>query len=413
MNYKGATSRIWIVIAGLLAIIYFINCFTPLRLTNDTVRYLAIMERTDGSWPAEFGAYNDFLPMGYVYFLMGLSKLHILNSFTICFLQLLFLAGSLNYVRKLFGAAVPAWALVIFTALNWTTIKLTITPLSEMQFLFFSMGTLYYFERFRSTKRNGYLAAVIVFCALAIFTRTAGVVLLIALLAALAVDNRRRISQNKWPLIIGAVVGIGGLVFLFMQPKFIRYIGYFFRPLANDPGNFFYKNITRHLRDWAELFINIPYSKLGTSIFFVVAYTLIGFFAMRYVLLRVFRKRFPIPLHVRIYLAIYMLLIFNWPFFEARFWFPILPLIFAVMLLPKAAASFTFSYWKPTLKGYYIIVGVLVLGYYTRLSTNKKTLAVSHDAGLWQDEYRIHFFDEQPADSTYNKKALYLLEKYD
>lgn len=124
-------------------------------------------------------------------------------------------------------------------------------------------------------------------------------------------------------------------------------------------------------------------------------------------------KKFPIPLHVRIYLISYILLIFNWPFYEARFWFPILPLTFAVILLSKPAPNFTFTYWKPFLNIYYVIIGLLVLAYYTRLSYDKSYMARRHDAGLWKDEYHIHFFNEQPADSVYNKRALYILNKYD
>jgi hypothetical protein len=401
------------VIAGMLAIVYFINCFTPLRLTNDTLRYFAIMERMDGTWPAEFGAYNDFLPMGYVYFLMALAKLHILHSFTICLLQLLFLAGSLNYVRKLFGPSVPVWTLIIFSLLNWTTIKLTITPLSEMQFLFFTTGTLYYFQKLKESKKFGFLVATILFCTLAIWTRTAGVVLLIALLATLLINNWRRFSRNKIPLIIAGVIVVAGFILLFTQPKFTRYLGYFFKPLADDPASFFYKNITRHFRDWAELFINIPFSKVNVEVVPILIYLPVGILTMSYVVRRLLMKKFPIPFHVRIYFIGYILLIFNWPFYEARFWFPVLPLAFAVMLLPKQAPNFTVKYWKVFLKAYYAIIGFLVLGYYTALSYSKTGIAEKHDAGLWKKEYRIHFFNEKPAHSVYNKKALYILDKYD
>lgn len=282
-----------------------------------------------------------------------------------------------------------------------------------MQFLFLSMGTLYYFQKFREVKKIGFLLATAVFCTLAIMTRTAGVVLLLALLATLVADNWGRFRQKKAPLLIGGVIVVAGLVVLFAQPKVIRYLDYFFRPLANDPANFFYKNITRHFRDWAELFINIPYSKINLGIIPLSIYLLAGVVTMVYVVRRLFSIKFPIPLHARFYLVGYILLIFNWPFYEARFWFPIVPLVFAVILIPKPAPNFTFTYWKSFLKVYYAAVGLFVLSYYTFLSHNKTNMAERHDAGIWKDEYRIHFFNEQPADSVYNKKALYLLDKYD
>ncbi|HEU4633059.1 MAG TPA: hypothetical protein VFS22_03685 [Flavisolibacter sp.] len=132
------------------------------------------------------------------------------------------------------------------------------------------------------------------------------------------------------------------------------------------------------------------------------------------VLRRVFSKKFSIPLHIRIYLTGYILLIFNWPFFEARFWFPILPLLAAILLLPKNTARP--QLFRPAVslyKLYYVLTGIFVMSYYTWLSTHKEALVKRHDAGKWQREYRMHFFNETPADSTYDKRAFYLLEKYD
>lgn len=404
------------MIAGLLAIIYFLNCFTPLRLTNDTVRYFAIKEITEGTWPSAFGGKNDFLPLGYVYFLKALSKAGILHSFTICFLQLLFLAGSLNYVRKIFAPLVPVFVLIIFTLLNWTTMKLTITPLSELQFLFFTTGTLYYFHRFNQSKKISWLLATIIFCVLAVFTRTAGALLAIALLISLVIENRQYLlsSAKKRTIFIGFILVIAaGLVFLFTQEKFIRYIGYFTRPLTRDPSAFFTNNIRRHLQDWAELFINIPLSKNTFVTFISVLYLLAGIFFLWLVLRRIFSKKFPIPLHIRIYIIGYIVLIFNWPFFEARFWFPILPLLIAILLLPKMAAQPLFKPISSLYKLYYVLSGIFVLSYYTWLSYNKEAMIKRHDAGKWEREYRAHFFNEQPTDSTYDKRALYILEEYD
>jgi len=394
----------------MLAILYFINCFTPFRLTNDTVRYFAIKETMEGSWPEEFGARNDFLPPGYAYFLMALSKSGILNSFTICFIQLLFLAGSLNYVRKIFAPALPVFTFIIFSLLNWTTLKFTITPLSEMQFLFFTTGALYYFHRFNQAKKWGWLFVTAIFCFLAILTRTAGVLLAISLLLSLVVNKGTR---SKAVVILLAIVVVAGLIIFFTQPKFIRYLGYFMRPFTTDPVAFFTNNILRHLQDWAELFINAPLSKTVYISYLRIVYMLAGLFFMVITLSRVFGKKFSIPVHIRIYLVGYVLLIFNWPFYEARFWFPVLPLLAAILLLPKNSVHPVFRPIVSLYKLYYVLTGIFVMGYYTWLSYNKDAMAKLHDAGKWEREYRIHFFNEKSVDTTYDKKALYLLDKYD
>lgn len=413
--------RIWIVSTAILLVYYFVICFTPFRLTNDTVRYFALLEDFQGTWPAAFEKPRDFLPYGYVYFLAGLSKLHLLTPFGIAFFQLLYLCGSLYFVKKLFGASLNTWPFVFFTLLNWTTVKFAITPLSEMQFLFFSTATLYCYQLFMTQKKVWLLGLTIVLCFICFITRTAGVALVLALLISFLISIRSSVAARlrQQPLYAAMVVLVLCLLlgFLVTRPKFITYLSYFFNPLVQDPFAFFSRNLRLHCTDWAELFINIPLSKTSFLISPAIAgflYVLTGIFFLGWVAYRLISHRTLIPLPVIVYLIIYILLIFNWPFFEARFWFPLLPFIAAILLQRSRTGHGWYAKVGAGYALYYVATGFFVVGYYARLSFDQEYLMRKHDAGKWQVEYEAHFGIRQPADpSRVNQKALYILHKYD
>jgi len=418
-RYRPFQLRPALIITSALALIYFANCFTHLRLTNDTLRYFILTESLEGIRTADTATQKEFLPLGYVYFLLLLAKLNILGSFGICFFQLLFLAGSLWFVKKIFPSANTIW-LIIFTSLNWSTLRFTITPLSEMQFLFFSTGALFFYLRYDNTGKLKYLPGLLIFCAAAIYTRTAGIILIIALAPAILVQKRKEIqtwlrSHTGYAILTGAFI-IAAVTYFLMQPKFIAYLGYFFGPLISDPSGFFLRNIRLHLVDWAELFINIPVSKTRFLLSLPAAriiYMIAGIIFLVICLRKLFGSSLAIPLYVRIYIIAYILLIFNWPFFEARFWFPVLPLLAAVLSVKKNNTRPVFYSPAFLFRCYYIMAGVFVLAYYSYLSFDKRALAERHDAGRWRAEYELHFYGSSIRNKEINSKALHILNTYD
>ncbi|AXY76785.1 hypothetical protein D3H65_23545 [Paraflavitalea soli] len=414
-------NRLWIASTGILIIIYFANCFTPFRLTNDTVRYFTLLEDLQGTLPAGFEKPADFLPFGYVYFLAGLSTLHLLTPFGIGFFQLLYLCGSLYFVKKLFGASIKIWPFVFLTLLNWTTLKLTITPLSEMQFLFFSTAALYCYQSFMKQRKAGFLILTVMLCLVCFITRTAGIGLVLALIVSFLISSRKKLMawsrQQPFYAVLVIIIACSLLGFLVTRPKFIIYLSYFLGPLLRDPATFFSQNVRLHLVDWAELFINIPISKTGFLVSPVVAeifYILTGLFFLGLLTVRLIRNHRMIPLPVIVYLIIYTLLIFNWPFFEARFWFPLVPLLAAILVQQGKESKPLYQKARMSYLLYYVATGIFVLGYYSRMSFDRPYLVKKHDAGKWQAEYEDHFGIKRVSDSSaVNKKAIYLLNKYD
>lgn len=392
LNSKG-----WLFLIGILVAAYLANCFTPLRVSYDSIRYFALKETIEGSWPAEFGVQKDFLPYGYVLFLLTLSKLGILSAFTISFFHLLYLAGSLYFVCRIFTPTVNFIYLVLLTLLNWTVIKFTITPVSEMQFLFFSMGAIFFYHRFELTRKPAHAVLLAIFITAAVFTRVVGLLLPMAMAISYIIKHYSsflvllKAKAYAWIIMISA--GIIA-IFLMWQLKFITYLGYLTRPLTSDPKNFFTTNIRQHLVDWASIFLNSPVEKFRSFPYYQLiqlTYALAGIIFLWIIGKRIFNKRYAIPLQIRIYLVLYILLIFNWPFYEPRFWFPVLPLILAILLQPFKLGK-PFYRYTPIAASWYCIAGILSIGYYTWLTFDKRAFALRHENGIYRTEYEWHYF---------------------
>src|SRR5580698_6774917 len=106
----------------ILSFLFLLNCFTPLRLHYDMLRYFAIKDCIESKCPPGADP-NDYLPFGYTALLLLLSKLGILKSFFIVFVNCLYLSGGLYFVRKIFDYIRSPFFLILLVLLNWAIIK--------------------------------------------------------------------------------------------------------------------------------------------------------------------------------------------------------------------------------------------------------------------------------------------------
>jgi hypothetical protein len=201
-----------------------------------------------------------------------------------------------------------------------------------------------------------------------------------------------------------------------MQPTFIIYVHYFSKAFYNYSWHFIIAVIQIHLADWAELFLNFSVVKAGSLIPLQIAavlFTIAGILFLAYFLYRLFSRRLSIPLFIKIYIIAYGLLIFNWPFFDSRFWFPLLPLVGAIALMPFPKEPIALRKILGIYKYYYVLTGVIILGYFSYLSFDRSALTRYHDNGIWKAEYELHFNGTTNEKRPINSKALHYLDAYD
>ncbi|HVU56506.1 MAG TPA: hypothetical protein VHD83_15680 [Puia sp.] len=401
-----------------LAAFYLLNCLTPIRLHVDMVRYFLIKDCIEFGCPPDSDAAHDYMPYGYTALLLVLSKLHLLHSFVLVLINILYLAGGLWMVKKLFGETLRPYALLFIVLLNWTVIKYVTHPMSEMQYIFFSMASLYFFHRYTKDKRIVSLVTAFALGGLAFLTRSVGVSLIAALVAGLVWQYRKAllelILRNKVYVIAIFAVIVGVLIFS-KQLGLDHYTGVFTKQFQK--GVTFAAMIKWHFAEWSEVGFNTSIVKLfpyipSTAAKLVFTITGILFFAgFAWVL---FIRKNNVPFIVKAYLAFYTVLMFDWPFYDPRFWVPVLPLAAAVIAqlpLPKARMPRVLA---TAFCAVYLMLGVAAVGYFTYTSLNKKVMVRTQANGVYRNEYETVLFGKPLSDTArhIDPDALSIIKRY-
>jgi len=404
-----------------MVVVYLLNCLTHLRLHVDMLRYFAIKDCVELGCPPDSEAARDYMPWGYTGLLLILSKLGILKSTVLVLINCLYLGGSLLLVRKLFQSSVNPWFSVVLVLLNWTTIKFVTHPLSEMQYLFFSMLGLYFFQQYSLTKRWWYLPAAFAAAVLAFITRTVGVALAGALVAGLLWEFRKQLIQlmRRNKVLVGAIVLVLlGVVIFSRQLGLNHYTKVFSKQFTE--GVTVLTIFKWHFTEWSEICFNMsivklaPYTGLAAAklIFLLTGIGLFGGFLY----LLFFRKN-DVPVIVKIYLLLYSIVMFNWPFYDPRFWVPVTPLVAAVVA--DAAGRIRsrrlvggLSYLWLTV---YLILGVVSAAYLTNSSLRPEVMARTHANGVYRNEYETVIYGKPLSDTAQHidQAALEVIRRYD
>jgi hypothetical protein len=401
-----------------LAILFFLNCFTPLRLHYDMLRYFAIKDCLESKCPPEADP-NDYLPYGYTGLLLLLSKLGILKSFSVVFMNCIYLFGGLYFVRKIFITIRLPFFLFFIVLLNWTIIKFVTHPLSELQYLFFSIASLYSFSLFVRNRNIWSLLAAFLLAGIAFLTRTVGLTLLAALFAALLWEYRKQLilllKQNRI-FLLGLLVCMAVVIIFSRQLGLNHYTGVMSKQF--EEGRRFSNVLGWHFSEWGEILINTSRYKvmgffpgqMGNWIFIVVG--LLGVCGFIYIC---FIRKNQIPFIVKAYLFFYMLLMFNWPFTDPRFWVPVIPLIAALVSQISLPRNSLIKMLSTIYLAVYIGLGLIALGFTTYTSFDKKEFSKTQAGGVYRNEYETHFFGK-PLSDTATHVDSYLVEflnKYD
>ena len=324
------------IASSLLILLYILNCISPLRLHVDTIRYFAIKDCIEMGCPPDSFAATDYLPYGYTALLLLLSKVGLLHSFTIIFINCIYLLFSICFIFKIFGKSLNKFHFIFFMLLNWTLIKFTIHPLSELQFLFFSTGSIYFFTQYTVSKNFILLIPTFLMGVLAFITRSVGITLIAALIISLLWLYRSALILliQKYKIISGLIALVTISVLFFSKQLGLNHYTDVFTKQFNE-GVHFINIIKWHLIEWSEISLNLSIAKLNTLLpfeFIKYLFIILGlffFFGFIYFLLR---RKSKFPFIIKVYVLLYSLLMFNWPFYDPRFWLPILPIAIAVIL---------------------------------------------------------------------------------
>jgi hypothetical protein len=404
-----------------MALIYVAGCFTPLHIHFDSIRYFNIKDCIQYGCDPNSEVAKDYLPYGYTGLLIALSKVGILNAFSIVFVNCIYLFAALYFVSKIFKGLIHPALFVVIALFNWTVIKFAMHPLSEMQYLFFSSASLYCFYIYTQKKSYGALALAFVFAIGTVLTRTVGITLFPALILGILwqyrTELKRIIQKNKILLIVLALAAVA-MVFFAKQLKIVDYTSLLKEPLEKGLGNFIGENLKNHFTELAEVFVNMPANKVegylpgSTGKILFIA---IGVVCLAWILICLFSSKSRIPFYIRAYLAFYIFIIFNWPYYDPRFWVPVLPLLVILVLRTPFTLSSLLKIFSRLYLAIYLLLGFAAAAYALYTGFNKERFSRSQAAGDYKNEYEIHFFGKPLTDTAtqIDPNVVEILKKYD
>jgi hypothetical protein len=404
-----------------MALIYVAGCFTPLHIHFDSIRYFNIKDCIQYGCDPNSEVAKDYLPYGYTGLLIALSKVGVLNAFSIVFVNCIYLFAALYFVSKIFKGLIHPALFVVIALFNWTVIKFAMHPLSEMQYLFFSSASLYCFYIYTQKKSYGALALAFVFAIGTVLTRTVGITLFPALILGILwqyrTELKRIIQKNKVLLIVLALAAVA-MVFFAKQLKIVDYTSLLKEPLEKGLGNFIGENLKNHFTELAEVFVNMPANKVegylpgSTGKILFIA---IGVVCLAWILICLFSSKSRIPFYIRAYLAFYIFIIFNWPYYDPRFWVPVLPLLVILVLRTPFTLSSLLKIFSRLYLAIYLLLGFAAAAYALYTGFNKERFSRSQAAGDYKNEYEIHFFGKPLTDTAtqIDPNVVEILKKYD
>ena len=374
-----------------VALAYCLQVASPLRINTDAYRLLSMaVSASEGNGYLVDGQPDQF-PNGYPFLVKIMLMAGIADSASLVALNLLFYAAGLCvlwvWAASLSGRSL-ALIVVLWVASSWLLIKHATIPLSDAGYFGISLAALYCLWKFyngRLADAWSWLLAALVLIFLALQFRTVGITLLPTAAVTIVLHSGFRpvlgsLAKHKakiaWSLATVGGVGSICLVWVFQtewfDSQFLAKGSYFQSMLGyfEQQGvfGFFGSNLGFRLREMGEIALNFPENKLA---FLSPAFYLAGLAAWGLVGLGCISlvKRGFLPLVA--YLFFYLGLMMLWPYYDTRFWIPLLPIFSLAVwgwLAELASDRKLLRLSVLGVLGCHILLGIVAMAFSTRIS---------------------------------------------
>lgn len=427
VNVQRRAVITWLAFA-LVSAAYLAQIATPLRLVNDGVDYLLQASSVvDGAGFRVHGQ-QSMRPPGYPALIVVLEKVGLGTSWAIVALNCLLLGVgcwvSYFLLRHSFGFEVETARLMcLLTLLSFVMVRNVTYPLSDISYFGASCVCLLIVlqaETGAPSRRFWRLILAVPLVVFCIELRTIGIALIPAFVWATigGVAGAKKVAQwlhqHKVAssvfllLIFIAILGVASSLlhsryFVFNFPIFQR------RGLLGS----LLSNLRDHTTEWGELTINAPTSKLPRVLGFptrIIGLSTIFLFAFG-----IWRKAKKFD-SLDWYVLGYACIVLTYPWYDARLWLPLVPLSVGYILIGLRCLG-PLRVLRPIVLTYcalYCLLGVVALGYSTRLTFAGRRFPDLYGDGRLADTYRVGLLGERPRNANdVSQDALYLLRRYE
>jgi len=392
--------RAALVLLAILAFGFLLQIFTPLRLNTDAVSLLSMAESAvHGGGFLDDGERSVF-PPGYPALLAVLLRLGFAHSWVIVSLNMVFLFLGLFAIFFLLTLEFfPDRAVVLMICclflLSYLVVKHSTMPLTEAPFFFCSMCGLLFMSRAANVASNRHFAllagAALLSAAAAVTVRRIGVAFVPPFafmlfrsrpLTSLWAGLSSRTKSVVWMISAVTASAVAG-VFAFTSywRVFISDAQARYRiiPLSWLP---WYR-----LKEFGELLVNFPVYRMPATLQRVVPW--MGFPLLLLLVVGLAARRGKIS-STDVFMVSYAVVLFAWPYYDARFWWPVIPLLIAYSLL--AVQRLKISTAVVTLYcACFATLGFGAIAYSTRITFSGCQFPERYGSGELSPAYRAAF----------------------
>jgi hypothetical protein len=324
----------------LLTFLFALQVFSPLRLNTDAIVLLSM-----GDSAAHGGGFyfeEVVFPPGYPALLAALMKAGLGHPWAIVGTNLVFLSVGLfaTYsllIREFFEKKTVVLIICSFFLLSFVVVKHFPIPLTDVPFFCCSMCCLAIMSKTTKTESSWRFLILAVaawsLALVAITVRKVGVALVPPLLFMIVYSSHfksllKHLSRRTklMILVVSVFVGVATL-YVVAKTWLSDSMGGVKGSSASTLG---LQILSYRLTELGELLVNIPMSKVPAELHFMVPWIGLPLFLLT--LFGVATKRREIG-PTEVYLICYIAILFAWPYYDARFWLPVIPLLIAYSLL--------------------------------------------------------------------------------
>jgi hypothetical protein len=420
---------------------YLLQLLTPLRINTDSYRLLSMAVSAYHGYDYLVDGNPDQFPLGYPFIVKVLLESGLGDSMSLVALNLLFLITGLYILQiwcKREGDSIKGimgLMCVAFVLSSWVMIKHITLPLTEMPyFAVSSLSLLFLWIFWQNNGRSKWLPLVVALLLglVAIQFRTIGITIFPALVVTVFFHEdifpyTSRILTNTrfYTLTVSAFILLLfiGIFFIrdtnWFESQFIRPESYFQRQLYLIQSKGFtasiFQNIFYRVSEFGEIFTNIPSSKVSllSPIQFLAG--IIAWFITIYGTWFLINRRQMVFLPL--YFISYATVMLAWPYYDARFWLPVLPVLAVITftgleeLLRKwpalSLASWSYVIW-------FFLLGIASIIFSTRISLAGKEFSEVFGDKSMQMTYRYAFQNGKKVDcEQVNQGLLNLLRIFE
>lgn len=420
-----------IIIVVTLLLLHTINLFSPLRLVTDAVRYLNILEFLQHKLPDSSNAAHDYFPKGYPNYLLILNKTIGLHSFLIIISNYVFLISAIFLYTKYLRRSANKLLIIILFSLSWVVTKFSVYPLAESLFTLLFIGT----SILANEKQNLFrIISFVLLLALSMWIRSAGVSIVIGLVLYFIYLHLIYVSRYKNRNLIysgyGLIVAITCFFILYNWSGLEARIEYIRELKLHNITADLFSRFATHFKEMSEIIFNFPMARIISLLHIPptaekIIEILTGLFFI-YLIVRYFKASKTLRKSDFIFIG-YVLMILIWPFYDARFFLPVIIYFIDVIIFTFENSALNrkivlqFSYLA-----LYSIMGVFALVYSIRITISHNFLLNNYgNSPALRNQYKLFFLSRSNTsnsfDSTYTagksadtseNRPYYLLKTY-